>query len=389
MTVGPGAILGHVRSLRSEFVDFVSALARVESPSDVPASQAGVHALLRPALEELEYEVRTVVGHTSGDHLLARPRERDRRRGRQLLIGHTDTVWPIGTLAQMPVCLTDGRLHGPGTLDMKGGLTQIVFALRALRDLGLEPPLTPIVFVNADEEVGSPDSRKWVRRLAKAATRAFVAEPSMGPDGLIKTARKGVGRFEITIRGRAAHAGLEPEAGASAILELAYVVQRLHALNDPEHGTTVNVGVVSGGTRPNVVAPLARASVDARVTSLEQGRRLEDAVAAIRPTVPGVRIEIDGGIQVAPLERTPRNRRLWEQARAVGADLGLDLEQTIVGGGSDGNTTSLYTATLDGLGCVGDGPHAVHEHIVVDRSLERCALLACLLLAPPDGRTES
>jgi glutamate carboxypeptidase len=266
---------------------------------------------------------------------------------------------------------------------MKGGLTQIVFALRALRDLGHEPEVTPVVFINSDEEVGSPDSKKYVKRLARRARRALVLEPSLGPSGWIKTARKGVGRFEITVTGRASHAGLDPEAGASAILELSHVIQTMNAMNDPEVGTTVNVGLVDGGTRPNVVAAQATATVDVRVATAEEGIRFEKAIQALKAVTPGVTLEVTGGIRVAPLERTPRNRLLWEEAVRAGGDLGFGLEETMAGGGSDGNTTSQFTATLDGLGCVGDGAHADHEHIVIGPSVDRCALLARLLLAPP------
>jgi glutamate carboxypeptidase len=216
--------------------------------------------------------------------------------------------------------------------------------------------------------------------------RALVVEPALGPDGRLKTARKGIGRFDISVKGRAAHAGLDPGAGASAILELSYVIQELYALNDPERGTTVNVGTIDGGTRPNVVAAAARAAVDVRVTSMEIGRRVEESVRAIRPKVPGVTIDVTGGIRIPPLERTPRNRELWHVAQALGNDLGLDLQESLAGGGSDGNTTSQFTATLDGLGCVGDGAHADHEHIVIDPTLDRCALLAGLLMAPPRPR---
>jgi glutamate carboxypeptidase len=374
--------------MKDEFVDFLSSLALVESPTNHPETITDVHAILGPELQDLGFDVRVITGRTSGDHLYARPKKRRRGAPSQLLVGHTDTVWPLETLGRMPVKVVDGRLHGPGTLDMKGGLTMILFALRVLRVLDREPEVTPIIFMNADEEVGSPDSKPWVRRLARAANRALILEPSLGSDGRIKTARKGVGRFEFAIKGRAAHAGLEPELGASAILELSHVIQELHALNDPETGTTINVGVIDGGIRPNVVAPVARASVDVRVKSMADGRRIEERVAAIRPTVPGVEIEVEGGITLPPLERTPRNLRLWESTRAIGDAMGLDLKDTSAGGGSDGNTTSLYTATLDGLGCVGDGAHADHEHIVIDPSLERCALLAQLLLAPAQPSEE-
>jgi glutamate carboxypeptidase len=286
----------------------------------------------------------------------------------------------------MPVRIEDGRLEGPGTLDMKGGLTMILFALRVLKALDREPAITPVIFMNSDEEVGSPDSKAWVARLARAVDRALVVEPALGLDGRLKTARKGIGRYDISVKGRAAHAGLDPGAGASAILELSYVIQELYALNDPKRGTTVNVGMIDGGTRPNVVAAAARAAVDVRVTSMEIGRRVEESVRAIQAKVPGVTIDVTGGIRIPPLERTPRNRELWHVAQALGNDMGLDLQESLAGGGSDGNTTSQFTATLDGLGCVGDGAHADHEHIVIDPTLDRCALLAGLLMAPPRPR---
>jgi glutamate carboxypeptidase len=375
--------LAHIRGMRDDFVSFLTALCWVESPTDHPETQNGVHDLLGPAFEQVDYDVRIIRGRVSGDHLLAMPRRRVRGAPFQLLVGHTDTVWPLTTLQRMPMEVSEGRLHGPGTLDMKGGLTQIVFALRALRDLDQLPQVTPVVFINSDEEVGSPDSKTYVERLARRAKRALILEPSLGPSGRIKTARKGVGRFEVTLTGRASHAGLDPESGASAILELSHVIQSMNAMNDPELGTTVNVGLVDGGTRPNVVAAHATATVDVRVATAEEGVRFEKAINALRPVTAGVTLKVTGGIEVAPLERTPRNRSLWKAAIGVGEDLGFRLEEAVAGGGSDGNTTSQFTATLDGLGCVGDGAHADHEHIVIDPSVDRCALLARLLLAPP------
>lgn len=375
--------LAHIRGMRDDFVSFLTDLCWVESPTDHPETQNGVHDLLGPAFEQVDYDVRIIRGRVSGDHLLAMPRRRVRGAPFQLLVGHTDTVWPLTTLQRMPMEVSEGRLHGPGTLDMKGGLTQIVFALRALRDLDQLPQVTPVVFINSDEEIGSPDSKTYVERLARRAKRALILEPSLGPSGRIKTARKGVGRFEVTLTGRASHAGLDPESGASAILELSHVIQSMNAMNDPELGTTVNVGLVDGGTRPNVVAAHATATVDVRVATAEEGVRFEKAINALRPVTAGVTLKVTGGIEVAPLERTPRNRSLWKAAIGAGEDLGFRLEEAVAGGGSDGNTTSQFTATLDGLGCVGDGAHADHEHIVIDPSVDRCALLARLLLAPP------
>ncbi|MDX1493799.1 MAG: M20 family metallopeptidase [Longimicrobiales bacterium] len=374
--------LEHVRGLRDDFVELVSELCRVESPSDHPETQAEVHRILRPAFEDLGFEVEIIPGELSGDHLLARSPEGDGSRPTQLIMGHSDTVWPLGTLERMPVEVDGGRLKGPGTLDMKGGLTSVIMALRTLRSLGMEPSVAPVVFVNADEEVGSPDSKKHVRRLAGEVSRALVVEPPLGLDGRIKTARKGVGNFHITLQGRAAHAGLDPLSGASAIVELAHLIRKLDTLNDHQGGTTVNVGTVRGGTRPNVIAAEARAQVDVRVVTVEAGEELERRIRALKPENPDVSLRIEGGIRVPPLERTPRNRRLWKAATEAADAMGLELEEALAGGGSDGNTTSLYTATLDGLGCVGDGAHADHEHILIEPSLERCALLARLLMAP-------
>lgn len=375
-------LLQHVRASRGDFVEFLTALCAVESPTSEWDSQRGVHAILTPALEELGFDVRVVPGRVSGDHILAVPRERSRSVRPQLLIGHTDTVWKMGTLESMPIREVDGRLHGPGTLDMKGGLTQMVFALRALRALGRWPSVPPIIFVNADEEVGSPDSRRHVRRLARLSSRAWVLEPALGEEGLFKTARKGVGNFEIVLHGVASHAGLDPLSGASAIVEAANVIRTISELNDHERGTTLNVGIVEGGTRANVIAAEARLLVDVRVVSADQGREVERTLRALEPVDPRVRIEVAGGMHIPPLERTPRNSALWNAARDEAARGGFSLADALAGGGSDGNTTSLHTATLDGLGCVGDGAHADHEHIEIEPTLDRCALLAQLLMLP-------
>lgn len=375
-------LLARVRNRREDLVSFVTALSELESPTDDPASQAPVQELLVDALADIGYRTRLWPGTRSGGMLLARPVGRARGAPLQLLVGHCDTVWPHGTLEEMPVRQADGCLQGPGTFDMKAGLASIVFALGVLRDLGATPPATPVVFVNSDEEIGSPESGRTVRRLARHACRAFVAEPSAGPAGKLKTARKGVGNFDVDIYGRAAHSGLSPGEGASAIAELANVIRALHALDEGGEGTTVNVGVVRGGTRPNVVAARATAEVDVRVVRAEDGRRVEEAIRGLPSTTPGVRLEVTGGMRIPPLERTPRNRALWEHALSAAEALGLALDETMVGGASDGSVISQYTATLDGLGAVGDGAHALHEHMVINATVDRCALLALLLMAP-------
>lgn len=265
---------------------------------------------------------------------------------------------------------------------MKGGLTHSVIALRVLAELSLEPSVCPVLFFNSDEEKGSRESTRHIRRLARGADRAFVLEPALGPEGRIKTARKGVGRFSLKVRGRSAHSGLDPTAGASAIQELSFVVQSLHELTDLDRGLVVNVGEITGGVSANVVAAEASAEIDVRVVTAEDGRWVEERIRGMRARVPGCSLEIEGGIGRPPMERTERNTVLWDAARAVAGEMDLSLEEGLAGGGSDGNTTSQTTPTLDGLGAVGDGAHAVHEHLDVARSLERCALLAGLLMLP-------
>ena len=373
----------YLRERRLALVGFLERLALAESPSTEPEAQGEILGIISEALAELGFSIHRIPGRRSGGHLYARAAGRERHAPVQLLLGHCDTVWPLGTLKEMPVEVRDGVVRGPGVYDMKGGLAQMIFALRALRDLGLKPPLTPVVFVNSDEERGSRESTRHIRRLARAAERAFVMEPSLGTSGRLKTARKGVGRFSVVVEGEAAHAGLDPGGGASAILELSYLIQALYALSDPARGITVNVGTIDGGLHPNVVAPRSRAVVEVRVPNHEDARRVEEAILALEPVTPGVKLRVEGGMGRPPMEPTPRNRRLWRAAHGLGKELGLDLEEGMAGGCSDGNTTSLFTATLDGLGAVGDGAHARHEFVYVDRMVERCALLALLLMEPP------
>ena len=391
MTSGsPLHILEAVRARRDEWVTYLEALASMESPTTDPGSQAPVQDLLVQSLRELAFRVRLVRARRSGGMILATPGSgRGRGRRFQLLLGHTDTVWPRGTLRTMPVEVVASILRGPGVFDMKAGLTHVVIALRVLRDMKLEPEVAPVVLFNSDEETGSDGSTRQIRRLGRRASRVFVLEPALGLDGRIKTARKGTGRFSIRILGRSAHAGLDPEQGASAIQELALVVQSLHQFTDLERGVGVNVGQVQGGVRPNVIAAEARAEVDVRVQSAEQGEWIEERIRGLQARVPGCRLVIQGEMDRPPLERTSRNQRLWREARRLGQEMGIELDEGLAGGASDGNTTSLTTPTLDGLGAVGDGAHAAHEHVDIDRSLERCALLAALLLLPHMPTDES
>jgi glutamate carboxypeptidase len=375
-------VLDYLRARQEDMTLLLRDLALLESPSHDPASQEPVFARLAAELEDSGLRSRRLPGRRSGGQLWAVRRQRRRGAPAQLLLGHCDTVWPIGTLERMPVEIRDGRLSGPGVYDMKAGLVQGIFALRALRDLGLEPEVEPAFFINSDEEIGSVESLARIERLARRVRRVFVLEPSLGPEGRLKTRRKGSLRFTIRVHGRAAHSGLDPEKGASAVLELARVIQTLYGLADPQRGITVNVGVVSGGLRANVVAPEARAEVDVRVTGWEDGLRIERAVRELTASTPGTRLEALGGIDRPPLEATPGNRALWEAAQRRADDLGIPLEEGTAGGASDGSLTGRIVPTLDGLGAVGDGAHALHEHVLLDRSPERAALLALLLLEP-------
>jgi glutamate carboxypeptidase len=377
----PGPIREWFAGRADEMAGAVEALASIESPTGDAAALARAREWLETQAEALGLLAESVPGEGGCDHLLIRS---DGRPGRpaQLLLGHFDTVWPVGTLEGMPVRAEDGILSGPGVFDMKGGIVQALFAVRASRELGLELPAEPVLFLVSDEETGSRNSKERTIGLAAEASRVFVMEPSFGPDGLLKTARKGIGSFRITIKGVASHAGLDPEAGVSAILEASHQIERIFSLNDPERGITVNVGTIDGGLRPNVVAPEAKAEVEARVFSVADAEEVEGALMGLEPTREGIEIEVEGGFGRSPMERTPGNVSLWEAALSVAAGLGIEIGETRVGGASDGNLTSPLAPTLDGLGAVGGGAHASDEHLVIDRLPERSALLTGLLASP-------
>ena len=374
-------ILSFCRDLRPAMEGFLKDLVAMESPSKDPASQDEVFQLLGKAFNRLNFYTLRVFGNKTGGFLYARPASRDRNKKLQLVVGHCDTVWDKNTILTMPITNHNGQLTGPGVYDMKAGLTQIVFALKAIHDLDLNMPLTPLILVNSDEEIGSFESSGTIKRLARIANRAYILEPPLGLEGKLKTGRKGIGRFTLTVEGKAAHAGLDPEQGANAIVELSHLVQQLYAMNDFDKGITVNVGMIQGGISPNVVAPHSKAVVDVRVASIEDGERISEKIYGLKPGLPGISLKVEGGIGRPPMERTPRNQALWKMAREKALSLDIELEEAWAGGGSDGNTTSLFTATLDGLGTTGDGAHALHEHIMIEQLPERTALLALLLMA--------
>ncbi len=375
-------ILDYLHYKKGEMIDLLETLVRMESPSNLAQTQKPVFKLLKKELIKRDYQVKIIPTRNTGGNLLAIPKKRKFQQKNQLLIGHSDTVWPLGTLEKMPLYTSKNKLYGPGSYDMKAGLMFMIFAIEALQTNEIEPEISPVIFINSDEEIGSYDSRNHLIRLAKIAERAFVLEPSLGPDGKLKTRRKGVGEFIIRIIGKASHAGLAPEKGLSAILELSFVVQKLFALNNPDRGITVNVGTIDGGIRPNVVAPESKAVVDVRILHLEDAEKVETAIRNIQPTTPGIEIIVEGGLERPPMEKTPKNEQLWQYARETALKLGIQLEEATAGGGSDGNLTNLYTPTLDGLGAVGDEAHAPGEFVYIDRLVERAALLANLLLTP-------
>lgn len=371
----------HLR--RGEMQDLLQHLVSIESPSNIAATQQELFQVLADAYSRRGYRVRRIPGKTSGGQFLAIPRDRYPQQPIQLLLGHSDTVWPLGSLKRMPLEIRAGKLYGPGSYDMKAGLMFMLFAIEALQAKEIKPTVAPVVFINSDEEIGSFESKNQILRLAKIADRTFVMEPSYGVEGKLKTRRKGIGEFTIHIIGKASHAGLAPEKGISAILELSYLVQKLFALNNPERGVTVNVGNIDGGIRPNVVAPQSKAVVDVRVLHQEDAERVETAIRTIKPTLPGIQLVVEGGFERPPMEKTSGNEKLWRFAQQAASELGLEIDEATAGGGSDGNFTSLYTPTLDGMGAVGDDAHAPGECVDLEQMVERVALLSRLLLEEP------
>ena len=373
-------IITYLKDNHKPMLALLKELVAIESPSNNKEALKNVIRFLRKELEQLGFYTLHVSGKNTGGYLYARPLIRKKNTTSQLLIGHCDTVWELHTIKDMPVVQSNGKLSGPGIFDMKAGIIQILFSLRAIKALQLDLAVTPIILINTDEEIGSHESTPIIKRLSKLVHRAFVLEPPLGLEGRLKTARKGVGRFTITVKGKAAHAGLDPQKGVNAIVELSHQVQRLYAMNDFDKGITVNVGLIEGGYASNVIAAESKATIDVRVYNIEDGAYITDRIHQLKPMLDNVELRIEGRIGRPPMTQTSRNKHLWENAEANGKLIGLNLEQATAGGGSDGNTTSLYTATLDGLGTPGDGAHATHEFIFSDKLIERTALLTLLLL---------
>lgn len=357
-------------------------MVECESPSDDARSVNRFTDLAAASLKGLG-KVRTFPGGRFGRHLraeLALPGPGKKKDGGLLVLGHSDTVWPRGTLAGMPYKEKAGRLWGPGVYDMKSGIAFFLYAVHTLRELDV-PVSRPVTLqLNSDEEVGSDSSRPLTEDAARRSAAVLVLEPGTGLTGKLKTARKGVGDYTVRVRGRASHAGVDFENGASAILEVARQVEKIARFTELKRGITVNPGVILGGTRTNVVAAEAEVQVDIRFARGRDAGAIDRKFHALRPFDKRCSLSVEGGLNRPPMERTAAIGKLFRQARGFAAELGVDLEESATGGGSDGNfTAALGIPTLDGLGAVGEGAHASNESILVGRIADRTALLAMLL----------
>lgn len=370
------SLLDFCESQRDWLVATIEALVRVESPSPDKAAVDRCGAELARRLRELGARVTSVSSPATGDHLLAEVGSGGRA---VLLLGHVDTVWPVGQLERMPLKREHGRLYGPGTFDMKAGIAIGLLAVRALQESGVTRRNRVVMLWTTDEEIGSGSSRALIEDQARTSDAVLVLEPSL-PGGAVKTSRKGCAQFELQVEGISAHAGIDTGKGASAVHELAHQIVALERLQDLSRGVSVNATVVTGGARANVIPDRAAATIDVRVPTMEDGVHVETAMRSLRPRLPGTSLAVTGGLNRPPLERTPAVARLYELARGVARELGRDLEEGGTGGGSDGNfTAALGVPTLDGLGAVGDGAHALHEHVEIDQLPWKAALVGGLI----------
>jgi len=374
------SLLNLLRPRAAEMTRLLGRFVRAESPSTDNASVDRFGKIVAAEWKRRGARVTLVRPGARGNHVRAEWKPRGRSaRGQVLVLGHMDTVYDLGTLARMPFRLSQGRAYGPGTFDMKGGLVIALFAVDALQATGRVPGKRIVFLWTSDEEIGSGTSRALIEREARRSDAVLVLEPASGPHGNLKTARKGVGEIEIIANGRAAHAGLNPEDGINAIEEIALQIARISHWNRPGRGITVNAGLIEGGTRTNVIPEEARVTVDVRAASASDARELERKFRALRPILPGARLEIRGGISRPPMERKI-SADLYGTARKLAKEIGLTLGEAFVGGGSDGNfTAALGVPTLDGLGAVGESAHGANENVLVRALPERAALLAGLL----------
>jgi len=373
-------LVSFFRPLEPQMIQWLTRLVNTDTPSDHKQPLDQLANWFAGQFRRCGAQTEIIKSRQAGNHLLARWTCLGSRRKPVLILGHMDTVWGLGESQRRPARIEQGKLFGPGAVDMRGGLTLVLALAKYLGVYSstLERPVT--VLLDSDEEVGSLTSRTLIEAEALKSEAVLVMEPCL-PGGALKTFRKGVGRFTITAHGVAAHAGVDYSKGVSAIRELAHQVLALYKLNDPVKGTTVNVGVIRGGSRSNVVAGQAEMEVDVRVASVAEGERLDALVHGLKPTTRGAGLQITGGINRPPMERTAKVVALFERAKVLAAEIGIELTQGETGGGSDGSlTAALGIPTLDGLGPDGAGPHALHEHVLIQSLVPRAALLTQLVL---------
>jgi len=351
-------------------------LVEIESPSEDKPAVDRANDLVATWATDLGAKVKRHRQKTFGDVLELRFDPTRSKRPRILLLGHLDTVWPLGTLAKMPWREAGGKIYGPGILDMKSGVVMALEALATLKHLGPDRPVT--LLLNSDEEIGSPVSRPITEKIAQTCSAVFVLEPAQGL--AYKTARKGIGNYQVNVQGIASHSGVDFDRGHSAILEMSRLVQTVSAFTNPSKGLTVNVGTIHGGTRSNVVAAECTAEADVRILRASDATKVDKLFRALRTTDKACKLTITGGINRPPMERKPGTIALFKQSRRLAAQLGFTLDEASTGGGSDGNfTAALGIPTLDGMGSVGSGAHATHEHIDSTHLIPRTTLLAALI----------
>jgi glutamate carboxypeptidase len=364
---------------QNQIVETIRELVEIESPSDNKQAVDRIAAFLAPKFKALGGRTRLHRSSDFGDSLQI-DFAGETHRQPVLLLGHYDTVYSLGTLANMPCKIDNGRLHGPGVLDMKSGIALMLHAIEALQAWHGTLPRPVTVFLVSDEEVGSYSSRKITEALAKKSAGVLVLEPAAGLRGAVKTARKGVGEYTLRVKGIAAHAGLDPGKGHSAILELARQIAALAKMNNLSQGLSVNPGVIQGGTRTNVIAAEASVGIDVRIKRAKQASGIDRKLRSLKPFDKHCKLQIAGGINRLPMERTPGVAALYKKAHGIAQQVGWKLEEAAVGGGSDGNfTAGMGIPTLDGMGGVGDGAHAAHEFIVISELPRRALLLAGMI----------
>jgi glutamate carboxypeptidase len=373
-------LLRYANDKKEEIVSSIEEMVRCESPSDSPSSVDRYVDLLAEQAKDIAAP-KLIKSQGYGRHLRLDFELPGRKKtGRILGVGHSDTVWPLGTLQHMPYRRDKRRLWGPGVLDMKSGIAFFLFAARALRDLDMPVSRKVSMLLVSDEEVGSRHSRSITEAEAKASDCVLVLEPGSNMVGKLKTARKGIAGYKLRVQGKAAHAGIDFGSGASAIVELAKQIDRIAGFTDPERGITVNPGVISGGTRTNVIAAEARVDIDVRVPRAKDAEVIDRKMRGLRPFDKRCALTIEGGLNRPPMERSKAGLELFRRAQEIGATMGVEVDETSTGGGSDGNfTAAIGVPTLDGLGGVGEGAHAINESILIDRIADRTALIAGLL----------